>query len=115
MPGNIPPEAEREILERLSRRMRIRASEVDAILERYGVTGDEAQLQQRYRRQLGQRLLAGLRDEAGRREVLAVRDGQGGTEYLVVDCCAATTWSSSPGSATGWGARRRGWTTPSRR
>ena len=87
MPGNIPPEAEREILERLSRRMRIRASEVDAILERYGVAGDQVQLQQRYRRQMGQRLLAGLRDEAGRREVLAVRDGQGGTEYLVVDFC----------------------------
>lgn len=60
---------------------------MDAILERYGVAGDQVQLQQRYRRQMGQRLLAGLRDEAGRREVLAVRDGQGGTEYLVVDCC----------------------------
>ena len=83
----IPPEAEHEILERLARQMRIHSDELDAILQKYGVAGSEEQLQQSYRRQLGQRLLAGLRDEEGRREVLAVGDGKGGTEYLVVDCC----------------------------
>lgn len=87
MPRKIPPEAENEILKRLACQMRIHSDEVDAILQKYGVAGNEEQLQQSYRRQLGQRLLAGLRDEEGRREVLAVGDGKGGTEYLVVDCC----------------------------
>ena len=87
MPRKIPPEAENEILKRLACQMRIHSDEVDTILQKYGVAGNEEQLQQSYRRQLGQRLLAGLRDEEGRREVLAVGDGKGGTEYLVVDCC----------------------------
>ena len=40
-------------------------------------------LQDRYRRQLGQRLMASLRDASGEREVLS--NGRG--RYVVLECC----------------------------
>ena len=39
-------------------------------------------LQTRYRKRLGQQLMASIRDESGKREVLAH-----GGEYVVVQCC----------------------------
>lgn len=78
----LPPEAEAEIMERLSVRMRIGSDEIAAILKKHGVTGDEDALQDRYRKQVGQRIMAGIRDEFGKRQVLAA-----GQEYVVLDCC----------------------------
>lgn len=78
----LPPEAEREILARLSANLSIRSEEVAAILARHGVEGDIDALQTAYRKRLGQRMLAGIRDEHGRRELLC-----SGSEYIVVDCC----------------------------
>ncbi len=79
----LPPEAEAEIMDMLSANMRISSGEIAAILKKYGVSGDEEALQDSYRKRLGQRLMASIRDENGRREVLAR-----GSEYIVVECCA---------------------------
>lgn len=78
----LPPEAEKEILERLSADMRISSGEIAAILKKHGVSGDTDALQNAYRKRVGQRLMASIRDEDGRREVLAH-----GSEYVVVECC----------------------------
>ena len=78
----LPPQAEAEILDRLFTDTRISSGEIAAILEKYDVRGDERALQDGYRKRLGQRLMASIRDESGKREVLAH-----GNEYVVVDCC----------------------------
>ena len=78
----LPPEAEQEIMERLFSDMKINSGEIAAILAKYGVSGDVPALQDSYRKRLGQRLMASLRDENGKREVLAR-----GSEYIVVECC----------------------------
>ena len=78
----LPPQAEAEILDRLFADTRISSGEIAAILKKHGVRGDESALQDAYRKRLGQRLMASIRDERGKREVLAR-----GSEYVVVDCC----------------------------
>ena len=78
----LPPEAEDEILTALFANMRISSGEIAAILKKHNVSGDTELLQDRYRKQLGQRLMASIRDEQGRREVLAR-----GSEYIVLECC----------------------------
>lgn len=78
----LPPAAEAEIMERLSAKLRISSDEIAVILEKHGVSGDMDALQDRYRKQLGQRLMAGIRDEWGKRQVLSA-----GQEYVVVECC----------------------------
>ena len=80
----LPPAAETEILERLYSNMQISADEVAAILKKHGVSGDVDMLQDRYRKQLGQRLIAGIRDDDGRREVLSNGNGR----YVVLECCS---------------------------
>ena len=79
----LPPAAEDEIMDVLSANMRISSGEIAAILKKHGVSGDMEALQDSYRKRLGQRLMASIRDESGRREVLAR-----GSEYIVVECCA---------------------------
>ena len=79
----LPPEAEAEIMSVLFTNMKISSGEIAAILARHGVSGDTEALQERYRKRLGQRLMASIRDENGRREVLAR-----GSEYIVVECCS---------------------------
>ena len=78
----LPPEAEQEIMDVLGANMRISSGEIAAILKKHGVSGDMDALQNSYRKRLGQRLMASIRDENGRREVLAR-----GSEYIVVECC----------------------------
>lgn len=78
----LPPQAEAEILDRLFTNMRISSGEIAAILEKYDVCGDVPSLQASYRKRLGQRLMASIRDESGKREVLAH-----GSQYVVVECC----------------------------
>ena len=80
----LPPAAESEILEQLYSNMQISADEVAAILKKHGVSGDVDMLQDRYRKQLGQRLIAGIRDDDGRREVLSNGNGR----YVVLECCS---------------------------
>lgn len=82
-PPSLPLGAQREILERLSAETRISSQEIAAILERHGVRGDADALQDAYRKRLGQRLMAAIRDEDGKREVLAASGG----EYVIVGCC----------------------------
>lgn len=79
----LPPAAEDEIMDMLSANMRISSGEIAAILKKHGVSGDTEALQDSYRKRLGQRLMASIRDESGKREVLAR-----GSEYIVVECCA---------------------------
>ena len=67
----------------LSANMRISSGEIAAILKKHGVSGDMDALQDSYRKRLGQRLMSSIRDENGRREVLAR-----GSEYIVVECCS---------------------------
>ena len=78
----LPLPAQQEIMERLSTRMRISSQEIAAILEKHGVCGDIDALQDAYRKRLGQRLMAAIRDESGKREVLSASG-----EYVIVDCC----------------------------
>lgn len=78
----LPPQAEAEILSRLFTNMKISSGEIAAILEKHDVCGDVSSLQASYRKRLGQRLMASIRDESGKREVLAH-----GSEYVVVQCC----------------------------
>lgn len=78
----LPPQAEAEILNRLFTNQKISSGEIAAILEKYDVCGDVSALQAGYRKRLGQRLMASIRDESGKREVLAH-----GSEYVVVQCC----------------------------
>ena len=78
----LPPEAETEVMAVLSAKMRISSDELSTILKKHGVSGDVDALQDRYRKQVGQRLMAGIRDGRGQREVLAA-----GREYVVVECC----------------------------
>lgn len=79
----LPPAAEAEIMDLLSANLRISSGEIAAILAKHGVSGDAEALQNAYRKRLGQRLMASLRDENGKREVLAH-----GSEYVVVECCS---------------------------
>lgn len=81
--SKLPPKAETEILDLLFANMEIGADEIAAILKKHKVTADPELLQDRYRRQLGQRLMASLRDESGKREVLS--NGKG--RYFVLECC----------------------------
>lgn len=78
----LPPEAEAEIMEKLFANMKISSGEIAIILARHGVSGDSEALQEQYRKRLGQRLMASIRDGQGRREVLAR-----GSEYIVLECC----------------------------
>jgi len=79
----LPPAAEKEIMDLLSANMRISSGEIAAILAKHGVSGDDEALQDAYRKRLGQRLMSSLRDENGKREVLAC-----GSEYIVLECCS---------------------------
>ena len=79
----LPPKAKAEILDVLFANMEISGDEIAAILKKHHVTCDIDVLQDRYRRQLGQRLMASLRDTFGEREVLS--DGKG--QYVVLECC----------------------------
>ena len=67
----LPPKAKTEILEVLFANMEISGDEIAAILKKHHVFCDADVLQDRYRRQLGQRLMASLRDASGEREVLS--------------------------------------------
>ena len=79
----LPPEAEQEILSLLFEGMGIESAEIAAILKKHGGSGDMEALQDSYRKRLGQRLMASLRDESGRREVLATGKGR----YVVLEGC----------------------------
>lgn len=81
-PPFLPSEAETEIMETLFTNMRISSGEIAAILAKHKVYGDIDVLQDSYRKRLGQRLMASIRDEKGNREVLAH-----GSEYVVVELC----------------------------
>lgn len=78
---HLPLAAEMEIMEKLGTDLRIGADQIAAILKKHGVEADVERLQDSYRKRLGQRLMASIRDEEGRREVLAC-----GSEYIVVEC-----------------------------
>lgn len=81
--ASLPSEAQQEILAHLAAETRISSQEISAILKRHGVCGDIDALQDAYRKRLGQRLMATIRDERGKREVLAASGG----EYVIVGCC----------------------------
>lgn len=79
----LPVGAQKEILDKLFSDMRISSDDIVKILKKYEVKGDVEALQDGYRRRVGQRLMASIRDDAGRREVLSGK----GREYFVVECC----------------------------
>ena len=59
----IPPDAQAEILQKLSSETKITSCEIAEILKKHDVCGDMDALQDAYRKRLGQRLLSGIRDE----------------------------------------------------
>ena len=79
----LPMEAQTEIMDKLFSDMHISSDDIVKILKKYEVRGDDEALQDSYRRRVGQRLMASLRDDAGKREVLSGK----GREYFVVECC----------------------------
>lgn len=83
----IPTKARDEIMSLLAADMRIGADQLIGILEKHHVSGNVNTLQRGYRRRIAQRIMAGIRDDNGKREILAVRSENGGTEYVVVDGC----------------------------
>ena len=80
--SGVPEDAAAEILEKLMTHQQISSDEVAQILKRYGVCGEPEALQVAYRKKVGQRLIASLRDPYGRREVFST-----GSTYVLVDCC----------------------------
>ena len=80
--SGIPEDAAAEILEKLMTHQQISSDEVARILKQYGVCGEPEALQIAYRKKVGQRLIASLRDPYGRREVFST-----GSTYVLVDCC----------------------------
>ena len=80
---SIPLEAQEEILDKLFTDYRISSDEIVRILKKYEVAGDVNALQDSYRRRIGQRLMASLRDNAGKREVLSGKK----REYVILECC----------------------------
>jgi len=62
----IPPDAQAEILQKLSAETKITSCEIAEILKKHDVCGDMDALQDAYRKRLGQRLLSGIRDENGK-------------------------------------------------
>ena len=80
--SGVPEDAAAEILEKLMTHQQISSDEVAQILKRYGVRGEPEALQIAYRKKVGQRLIASLRDPYGRREVFST-----GSTYVLVDCC----------------------------
>lgn len=84
----IPPKAKAEIAEVLGKKGRISNDELDAILQKHRVRSNTRDLQRGYRLRVGQRLLASVRDENGRREILAHRDSETGeVVYIPIDLC----------------------------
>ena len=79
----IPSDAQAEILQKLSAETKITSCEIAEILKKHDVCGDMDARQDAYRKRLGQRLMSTIRDETGKREVLAASGG----EYVIVDCC----------------------------
>lgn len=79
----IPPDAQAEILQKLSAETKITSCEIAEILKKHDVCGDMDALQDAYRKRLGQRLLSGIRDENGKREILSTSGG----EYVIVCHC----------------------------
>lgn len=84
----LPNSAIQEIHSRLAKNLRISAEDMEEILERNGVRGDVKALQRSYRKSVAQRYMASLRDETGKREILAAPNPDTGEmEYLVLDAC----------------------------
>lgn len=78
--------AKAEIYAVLSEDMKISVERMDGILAKYGVKRNVKDLQRSYRLSVGQRIIADIRDEKGKREILAAKT-EYGTEYIVVDAC----------------------------
>lgn len=84
----IPPEARAEIEQILRKNNAITTSELLEILQRHKVKGDPSDLQRTYRLRAAQRLMASLKDEKGRRRILAYNDSENNESgYLSVDLC----------------------------
>ena len=84
----IPPKAKAEIADVIGRKGSISNDELDAILQKHRVRSNTRDLQRSYRLRVGQRLLASVRDEEGRREILAHRDAKTGeVVYIPIDLC----------------------------
>lgn len=84
----LPREAQARIDALLSRRFRIGTNELETILRECGVAGDPEALQKSYRKAVAQRYMASIRDEDGKREILAVYNPDAtDTEYVVLDAC----------------------------
>ena len=87
MMTQVPTKAKQKILEKLEKNKRISTNEIEKILIRHHVAGDSDSLQHTFRLGLAQRLMAGIRDEEGRREVFAVRRTDGSSDYIAIDFC----------------------------
>ena len=80
---SLPLGAQDEILNKLFNDMHIHSDDIVKILKKYEVEGDVDALQDAYRRRVGQRLMASIRDGTGKREVLSQMAGLGNSAEKV--------------------------------
>jgi hypothetical protein len=66
--------------------MCISVNRMESILAKHGIKRDPKALQRAYRLSVGQKMMAEVRDNEGRREILAART-KNGMEYIVIDAC----------------------------
>ena len=78
--------AKAEIYNIIAKDMRISTDRMEGILAKHGVKRDPKALQRAYRLSVGQKIMAEVRDNEGRREILAARTEKG-MEYIVIDAC----------------------------
>ncbi len=72
---------------KIVRDRRISSEQIVAILKKHNVCADDEKLQHSYRRRIGQRLMSSIRDENGKRELLAAPMETSGNEYVIIDSC----------------------------
>ena len=79
----VPHGAQAELLEEILRCGECPQKEMMAVMKRWDVRGDPEKLQEEYQRKEGQRFLASVRDDKGRRLILCTKGGS----YVMVDYC----------------------------
>ena len=80
----IPKEVKERIERKLKRKAGVRRSEIVRLLLLYGEPTDAKTLMERDLNRTAQRLVAGIRDKRGDREVLAIEQQDGDVEYALI-------------------------------
>lgn len=83
---SLPDKAKKEICDILQEHKHISSAELDAILKKHKVRGNTDSLQRAYRLRVAQRFVSSIKDDDGRREILAAPVGRE-TKYIIINAC----------------------------